>query len=42
MEMLFLNTSLALLFLPAAALFGGWRPAERVAVANPAELIREE
>jgi predicted permease len=37
-----LSYGLALLFLPAAALFGGWRPAERVAVANPAELIREE
>jgi hypothetical protein len=37
-----LSYGLALLFLPAAALLGGWRPAERVAVANPAELIREE
>ncbi len=33
---------LALLFLPAAALLGGWRPAGRAARANPAELIREE
>ena len=33
---------LALLFLPAAALLGGWRPAGRAAAANPAELIREE
>lgn len=33
---------LALLFLPAAALLGGWRPASRAAAANPAELIREE
>jgi predicted permease len=33
---------LALLFLPTAALLGGWRPAGRAASANPAELIREE
>jgi putative ABC transport system permease protein len=37
-----LSYGLALLFLPAAALLGGWRPAGRAAVANPAELIREE
>ena len=35
-------TGLALVFLPAAALVGGWRPAGRAATANPAELIREE
>jgi ABC-type antimicrobial peptide transport system permease subunit len=37
-----LSYGLALLFLPAAALLGGWRPAGRAAAANPAELIREE
>jgi putative ABC transport system permease protein len=37
-----LSYGLALLFLPAAALLGGWRPAWRAAAANPAELIREE
>jgi len=37
-----LSYGLALLFLPAAALVGGWRPAGRAAAANPAELIREE
>jgi ABC-type antimicrobial peptide transport system permease subunit len=37
-----LSYGLALLFLPAAALLGGWRPAGRAASANPAELIREE
>ncbi|MGA2741945.1 MAG: ABC transporter permease [Bryobacteraceae bacterium] len=37
-----LSYGLALLFLLAAALLGGWRPAGRAAAANPAELIREE
>lgn len=37
-----LSYCLALLFLPGAALIGGWRPAGRAAAANPAELIREE
>jgi putative ABC transport system permease protein len=37
-----LSYGLALLFLPSAALLGGWRPAGRAAAANPAELIREE
>jgi hypothetical protein len=37
-----LSYALALLFLPAAALLGGWRPAGRAALANPAELVREE
>jgi putative ABC transport system permease protein len=37
-----ISYGLALVFLPAAALVGGWRPAGRAATANPAELIREE
>jgi predicted lysophospholipase L1 biosynthesis ABC-type transport system permease subunit len=37
-----LSYSLALLLLPAAALFGCWRPAWRAAASNPAEIIREE
>jgi ABC-type antimicrobial peptide transport system permease subunit len=37
-----LSYCLALLFLPGAALIGGWRPAGRAAAANRAELIREE
>jgi putative ABC transport system permease protein len=37
-----LSYGLALLLLPAAALFGCWRPAWRASAANPAAMIREE
>jgi predicted permease len=36
-----LNYTFALLLLPAAALFGCWRPAARASQASPAQIIRE-
>jgi predicted permease len=37
-----LSYALALVLLPAAALFGCWRPARRAASADPSQIIREE
>ena len=37
-----LSYGLALLLLPAAALLGCWLPARRAAMANPADMIRED
>jgi predicted permease len=37
-----LSYGVALVLLPAAALFGCWRPAQRAATANPAETVRGE
>jgi ABC-type antimicrobial peptide transport system permease subunit len=37
-----LSYGLALLLLPAAALLGCWLPARRAALANPADMIRED